>query len=100
MDDKEYREKRQELLNSYQAVMQTPLDRKNIYLGMDIESIGKESPEKYLVVEWNNDFSLLTDKYPEYLFYSSFSLWEGVDIFLANFEDDRKVTVIKSQSNI
>ena len=100
MDEREYNENSQKYLDAYQAVMQTPMDIKNIYLGMDIAGMDNKSPEKYLVVEWNGDFASLTKKYPEYMFYSSFMAWEGVDIFRDYLNDESKVTVIKSHACI
>ena len=95
MSEKEYKEMAQKWLDEYQAAMKTPLDRKNIYLGMNINDIGKEEPEDYLVVEWNDGITSLIAKYPDNHFYSMFSLWEGVEIFTANLDDDKKVTIIE-----
>jgi len=95
MEDKDFKEQSQQILDAYQEAMKIPLDIKNIYLGMNIESLSKECPEKYLIVEWNDDFASLSNKYPDFLFYSTFLLWEGVEIFLSNLENDKKVTVIK-----
>ena len=86
MNVEEYKEQAQKILDKYQAVLQEPIKPEKIYLGV--------KDDDYLVIEWSKDFSLLVEKYPDYLFYSTFLLWEGVEMFLANNED-KKITVVK-----
>jgi len=99
MSDKEYREMAQKRLDEYQEAMKTPLDRKNIYLGMSINDIEKEEPNEYLVVEWNDGISSLIVEYPDYHFYSTFFIWEGVEIFTVNLSENKKVTILKINEN-
>jgi osomolarity two-component system sensor histidine kinase NIK1 len=97
-NEEKYKEQFQRTLDKYQEAMNKPIDRKNLYLGIIVEDfIKSDTGKSYLVVEWNNSFQSLMEKYPDYLFYSTFLTWDGVDIFKAQLEDDTKVTVIKKK---
>ena len=58
-----------------------------IYLGLD-------SNDEYIIVEWNNEFSFLLDKYPQLVFYSTFHSWRDVGWFIKYKEKNWKVNII------
>ena len=74
MTNEEYKKQADKILEEYYRVSKIPVVKSNIYLGMNKEG-------HRLIIEWNNDVSLLEFVYrDEYLFYSRFDTWVGVEI--------------------
>ena len=88
MTDNGYKEMADKILEEYYRVSKIPVVKNNIYLGMNSKS-------HRLIIEWNNDFSLLEFMYRnEYLFYGKIDTWVGVEMFTVN-NPDIKVEVFK-----